>query len=169
MPLAEDLESQEIQMRKIYGDIYEWYEKLIDFLSAKYLMEEVLVDISEFRFCPFLSVIHLFEDIAQYGISRVPLVKKMVACGTTFLTVLLTGLLTKAADAADAMGYSGVDGSSSFAKSINYFPVNQKELLASHCAMRIPTKELMEKIYVEALMKRKNYGFRYFGCYKESG
>ncbi len=80
--------------------------------------------------------------------------------------VILTGLLTERADPKKAMGYNGVHKSTAFYSSDEHYPVPQVAILADHSAMKIPNKEMREKIYRGQLMQKTGTSFEYFGKYK---
>ena len=93
------------------------------------------------------------ESSAIFPAKDQPLLSALYHHHESFTTLLLSVLMTEKAVPKAAMGWSGVDGKTPFSQSKVYHGVNQKDLLADHNAMMIPSKELFEKIYVDQLMK----------------
>lgn len=102
------------------------------------------------------------EELIKYAkkIARNAQVQAFFENHANLVTIILTGLLTPEAVPKVAMGYKGADP-----QFPGYYPVNQKNLLADHCAMKIPDKELMDKIYIGQLMARQVQSFKFFGKY----
>lgn len=78
-------------------------------------------------------------------------------------TTILSVLVTRGANPSNAMGYTGFDYDIADQFTNKYHRIDQGSILPDHDGMIIPSRKMMEEIYIKKLFREEKTSFDFFG------